>query len=137
MVGCETLREIRAEKGWEDMKKWIMAVMVLMLGVTVALAGSKKKVRWETVADLSARGDAKEVAVNRSIRMVQIECTEGTVIINTIVVREGGAKDPITVARRFNAGEKQDLDLGRVRNVTGLRISDSGRGRYRVNVKSR
>lgn len=117
------------------MKKWILAAMVLLLGVSVALAGSKKKDRWESIADLTAGRDAKEVAVNRSIRMVQIECTEGTVIVNTVVVREGGAKDPITVARRFNAGDKQDLDLGRERNVTGLRISDSGRGRYRVNVK--
>lgn len=118
------------------MKKWTWMMLVLVLGATVAFAG-KKKDRWEPVADLSPSRDAKEVAVNRSIRWVQLECLEGSVIINTVVIREGGAKDPITVARRFQAGEKHDIDLGRERNVTGLRISDGGRGRYRVSTKKR
>jgi hypothetical protein len=116
------------------MKKWMLAMVVLALGVSVALAG-KKKDAWQTIATLKSGGDAKEVAVNLSIRTVRIECIEGAVIVNTLVVREGGAKDPLTVARRFNAGDKQDLDLGRVRNVTGLRISDGGRGRYKILVK--
>ena len=116
------------------MKKWAWTVLVLVLGVTVAMGG-KKKDRWEALAELSPGKEAKEVAVNRTIRAVQIECLEGSVIVNTLVVREGGAKEALTVGRRFNAGDRQDLDLGRERNVTGLRISDGGRGRYRVSTK--
>jgi hypothetical protein len=116
-----------------EMKKWAWALVILFLGAAVAFGG--KKDRWSSLTDLSAGKDAKEVAVNRSIRMVQIECLEGSVIVNTVVIREGGAKDALTVGRRFNTGDKQDLDLGRVRNVTGLRISDGGRGRYRISTK--
>ena len=111
------------------MKKWILVLAVLVAGSMSASAG------WKTVAEVTAGGDAKELAVNRTIRTVQIECTEGSVIVNTVVIREGAAKDPITVARRFSQGEKQDLDLGRDRTVTGLRISDGGKGRYKVHAK--
>lgn len=117
----------------QQMKKWIVAIVVLLLGLSVSFADKKNS--WTTIATLVAGGDAKEVVVNRSVRMVQIECTQGIVIVNTVVVREGAGKNPITVARRFNAGESQDLDLGQARMVTGLRISDSGRGQYRINVK--
>jgi len=113
------------------MKKWAVAWMVLVLGTTAALAGSK----WTTVGTLTAGGSAKEVGVNRSIETVQIECTDGTVIVNTVVIREGAAKTPITVAQRFNAGDKRDLAVGGKRNVTGLRISDGGRGSYTIRVK--
>lgn len=95
----------------------------------------REKGGWQVVAELPAGGPAKEVAVNRDVRVIQIECTEGSVIVNTLVVREGPAKNPITVARRFNQGERQDVDLGGERQVSGLRISDGGRGKYRVRVK--
>lgn len=111
------------------MKKWLVAMAVAVLGAMTAQA------EWNTVSEVTAGGDAKELAVNRSIRTVEIECTEGTVIVNTLVVREGGAKTPITVARSFKAGDKQSLDLGSVRQVTGFRISDGGKGRYKVHVK--
>lgn len=112
-----------------SMKKLAMALAILLAGSTAAMAG------WKTIGEYTSGGDAKELAVNRTIRTVQIECTDGSVIVNTVVVREGAAKDPITVARRFNKGEKQDLDLGHDRNATGLRISDGGKGRYKVHVK--
>ncbi len=113
------------------MKKWILALAMVAVGATVALAG------WGTVAEVTAgsKGTATELAVNRTIRTVQIECTEGSVIVNTVVVREGGVKTPITVARRFNKGEKQDIDLGSARNVTGLRISNQGPGKFKVHAK--
>ena len=111
------------------MKKWMLAAALLVIGATLAAAD------WKTVAEVTAGGDAKELAVNRTIRTVQIECTEGTVIVNTVVIREGAGKNPITVARRFAKGEKQDIDLGTARQVTGLRISDGGRGKYKVHAK--
>lgn len=111
------------------MKKWIVAGLVLLAGVTVASAG------WKLASEVTAGGGAKELAVNRTIQTVQIHCITGPVIVNTIVVREGGKKTPFTVARRFNDGEKQNIDLGQSRNVTGLRISDGGRGTYKVFTK--
>ena len=127
----QTTWAIVPRKMEQQMKKWMLAVAVMMAGATVALAG------WGTVAEVTAgsKGDAVELAVNRAIRTVQIECTEGSVIVNTVVIREGGAKTPITVARRFNKGEKQDIDLGSVRNVTGLRISNQGPGKFKVHAK--
>jgi len=109
-------------------KKWILALAMVLLGATVVLAG------WQVVSDVTAGGGAKELAVNRTIRLIRMECTSGSVIINTVVVREGAAKNPITVARKFNVGEKWEHDLGGAHQVTGLRISDSGKGTYKVST---
>lgn len=106
-------------------------MVVLTLGATLAQAG------WKTVDRITATGktEARELAVNRTIRTVQIECTEGSVIVMTLWVREGAAKTEIRVARQFNKGDKQDYDLGSDRNVTGFRISDKGPGKYKVHAK--
>ena len=113
------------------MKKWWAALAALALSATAAWAD------WQTVAEVSAteKTEARELAVNRTIRTVQIECTEGSVIVMTLWVREGGAKTEIRVARQFNQGDKQDFDLGQDRNATGFRISDKGPGKYKVHVR--
>ena len=113
------------------MNKWLVVLAMLVLGATSALAD------WKTVAEITAtdKAEARELAVNRTIRTVQIECTEGSVIVNTLWVREGGAKTEIRVARLFNKGDKQDFDLSYDRNVTGFRISDKGPGKYKVHAK--
>ena len=116
------------------MKKTTLALLILLVAVLPA-AARKHKDNWQTLADLRPGKDAAEVAVNRTVRAIRIDCLEGPVIINTLVVREGAAKNPITVGRRFNAGESQDIDLGYNRNVTGLRISAGGRGTYRLSTK--
>ena len=115
----------------KTMNKWLVVLAMLVLGATSALAD------WKTVAEITAtdKGEARELAVNRTIRTVQIECTEGSVIVNTLWVREGGAKTEIRVARLFNKGDKQDFDLSYDRNVTGFRISDKGPGKYKVHAK--
>ena len=113
------------------MKKWWAALAALALSATAAWAD------WQTVAEVSAteKTEARELAVNRTIRTVQIECTEGSVIVNTLWIREGGAKTEIRVAKRFSQGEKQDIDLSYDRNVTGLRISNQGPGKFKVHAK--
>ena len=113
------------------MKKWILALALVVLGATMAQADRK------TISEITAtdKSEARELAVNRTIRTVQIECTEGSVIVNTLWVREGGAKTEIRVARKFNKGDKQDFDLSYDRNVTGFRISDKGPGKYKVHAK--
>ena len=113
------------------MKKWWAALAALALSATAAWAD------WQTVAEVSAteKTEARELAVNRTIRTVQLQCTEGSVIVMTLWVREGGAKTEIRVARQFAKGEKQDVDLSHARNVTGFRISDKGPGKYVIRAK--
>ena len=113
---------------------WMTGAAVM--GLWLGLAGlAEAKSDWHQVADLTAVGDAKEVAVNRQASKVRIVVQQGEVIINTLVVREGAGKTPITVARKFALKETCDLDLGNRKMVTGFRISDGGGGRYRVYVK--
>lgn len=109
--------------------------------VAVALAGSEALARDRPSADdqpveLRAIGEPKEVPVNREVTGCRIEVVNGSVIINTVVVREGGKKTPITVGRRLGVGESVDLPFGPKRLVTGLRISDGGGGTYRVFINA-
>jgi len=109
----------------------LSALVVLMCSVDSAEA--KKFVK---LADLSTGGGAKEVACNAdAVSIVRIVCTEGHVIINTVVVREGGKKTPHTVARRLEKGQNHAIQLGSPRKVTGIRISDDGNGKYVVQVR--
>lgn len=111
------------------MKRQLLVLALAATCASTALAG------WETVAEAAAGGAAKEFALNRTLRTVQIECTAGTVIVNTVTVREGPAKDTVSVGKAFAAGETRNIDLGYERAVTSLRISDGGQGRYKVNVQ--
>ncbi len=90
---------------------------------------------WARVAILQASPDAKEVAVNRNVSSIRIRVIEGTVIINTVVARQGTQRTAYTVGRRLQTGQHVDVDLGGRRNVTGLRISDDGRGRYEIQAR--
>ena len=109
---------------------WILALATVAMSATMALAAD-----WRTIEEVKVDGQPKEMVVNQTLRTVQIECTDGTVIVNTIWVREGAARSPITVTRRFNKGEKQDIDLGSDRLVTGFRIGAGGAGKYKILVK--
>ena len=85
------------------------------------------------MGELNAGGEAKEVAVNRVISQCYLEIVSGTVSINTLVVRPEKLALPQTA--RLTPGQLHVIDLGGSRNVTGFRISDNGRGVYRVFVK--
>ncbi len=90
---------------------------------------------WTEIAQQHAGGGAKEVPVNRDISRVQIVCQDAPVIINTVVMREGGKKTPFTLGKRFSAGETFVISLGGKHHVTGLRISDDLKGGYLVRVE--
>ena len=92
---------------------------------------------YSRVGSYTAGGSAKETGApsGRPIRKVRIVATSGSVIVNTVVVREGASKTPHTLAVRLAAGESREIDLGSARNVTGLRISDGGKGTYEVQVR--
>ncbi len=112
----------------------VLAGIVMVLAAGLALPAAAKD-KWQALGEFQARGDAKEVAVNRVCATCEIEVLEGSVIIQTFVIREGGQKTPITVAQRFEKGQKHAIDLGVKRLITGFRISDGAGGRYRVQVR--
>ena len=102
-----------------------------------ARSGASLPKGYSRVGSYTAGGSAKETGApsSRPIRKVRIVATSGSVIVNTVVVREGGAKTPHTLAVRLAAGESREIDLGSARNVTGLRISDGGKGTYEIQVR--
>jgi hypothetical protein len=90
---------------------------------------------WHKVATLTAGGQAKEVTVNRDARTVRITAESGTVVVNTVVVREGAKTTPHPVTAKLTAKAHHDIDLGTKTRITGLRISDGDKGTYTVSVK--
>jgi hypothetical protein len=109
---------------------------ILSLAVCLMLAGiATASDDWHKLATLTASGKAKEVPVNREVSAVRFTVDSGTVVLNTVVVREGAKATPHRVAIKLNATESRDYDLGAKLHVTGLRISDSDKGTYTVYVK--
>ncbi len=85
------------------------------------------------IGDFTAGGEAKEIAVNREIRHCYLQWLSGTPSINTVVIRPD--KTALPQAVRLQPGALHVIDLGSKRHVAGFRISDGGRGTYRVIVK--
>jgi hypothetical protein len=108
---------------------WMLAVLMWVTGASMADKAGVK------VGEFQAGGDAKEMAVNQQVSKVIIKCTDGSVIINTVVVRDGGNKTPHSVGARLNKGDTQQISVGDKVNCSGLRISDAGTGTYVVRVK--
>lgn len=78
-------------------------------------------------------GGAKEVVLGGGKRRAWIEISQGEVGFNTIVLRRGGNKQSITVSTRFSQGQRYDIPIDG--EVTGIRISSKGNGRFRVYAK--
>lgn len=91
---------------------------------------------WKKVGDkIQASGPAKELTFDREISKFQISVDEGTVIINSVWVRNGAERFEIRVGRAFSKGDKQDIEIGPKQKATGLRLGHSGGGTYNVWVK--
>lgn len=110
----------------------LLAVGFMMFGPGIQEVEART---WRHVANLSTGGGAKEVAINRNVQHFRIICTDGSVIINTVVIREGGKTTPIRISQRLNKDETREFSTTDKTNVTGLRISDDGRGQYAVYVR--
>lgn len=93
----------------------------------------KRPKKSTVIGDFATSKEAKEIPVNREISRCYLQLLSGTVSINTVVVRPEKTALPQTV--RLKPGEFHIIELGSKRLVTGFRISDSGRGTYRVIVK--
>ena len=83
--------------------------------------------------DFTAGGGAKEFPFSPGHRRCTIEVVDGSVGFRTIVVRRGGAKQSVTINATLQRGQTLDVPIDA--QATGLRISDTGRGRYRVIVR--
>ena len=83
--------------------------------------------------EFQAGGGAKEYAFPAGQSRCTITVIDGSVGFNTIVIRAGGAKRSQTISATFQRGQSFEVPIDR--NSTGLRISDTGRGRYRVSVR--
>ncbi len=111
-------------------------VLILVTVITALFAlNARAGDDWKTIAELTAGGDAKEVEYSGAISKLKIECTSGSVIINTVVIRKGGDKLPFKVGARIESGKTQLVTVGDQQGVTGLRVSDDGRGTYKVRVR--
>jgi hypothetical protein len=116
-------------------KLWmfLMVGAVMAFGTVNARAESK---HWHEVASYSVDGkDAVEAGVDRpSVTFIKITCTDGSIVVNTLVVREGGNKKPFTVGKRIEKGDSHVIEIGETK-ATGFRISHDGRGSYVIHVK--
>ena len=89
--------------------------------------------RAASAGEFQAGGNAKEYAFPAGHSRCTITVIDGSVGFRTIVIRNGGNKRSQTVNATFQRGQSFDVPIDR--NSTGLRISDTGRGRYRVDVR--
>jgi hypothetical protein len=113
----------------KQLKNWTIGLAAFALAAVGAYAGD-----WHRCGDYTTGGGAKEVPANyQNVRRVQIQCIDGGVNIQTLWVRNGGQKKEHRVARSLGRGQTYEIELGG-QDTTGFRISDSGNGRYRVNV---
>ena len=92
----------------------------------------QKNNRPET-GEFQAGGGAKEYSFSAGHYRCTITILDGSVGFNTIVIRAGGNKRSQTIGAKFQRGQSFDVPIDR--DSTGLRISDTGRGRYRVSVR--
>jgi hypothetical protein len=111
----------------------VILALAAVSGLAVPAARADEK--WHHLGELQAGKEPAEVTVNREISKVRIICKAETLVINTVVVREGAAKTPIEVAKKFAKDEEYVVDLGGRKMVTGLRISNPGTGRYLLSVR--
>ncbi len=109
---------------------WLTAALVC-LSFSPAMGAPK----WISIGEFQAGGDGKVAAYNGPVSVCRIVCTDGSVIVNTVIVLEGQKKTPISVGVRIPAGQMHEIVLpGGHRTVTGFRISDNARGKYRLEV---
>ena len=74
------------------------------------------------------------IPTRNPIKQILIASTSGSVAVNTVVLREGGAKTSFPVSVRLEAGQTQMVELGGHRKATGIRVSTGGKGTFDVYV---
>ena len=82
--------------------------------------------------EFQAGGSAKEFSFPEGNTRCTITVVDGAVGFRTIVVRRGGSKQSITINATHKRGQAFDVPIDR--SATGIRVSDTGSGRYRIAV---
>ena len=113
----------------------IVVAMVIAFGFVQNAEAGKKK--FFQVAELTASGGASEVKLNgvKEASWLKVHVMEGTVVINTVVLREGAKKTSIKMAVKLEKGKEHTISLNGMHSLTGIRLSNSGGGVYRVYLK--
>lgn len=88
---------------------------------------------WVVVGDFVSGGDAKEVVFGQGANECVIEVVQGSVGFNTVVLRRGAKKQSVTISAKYTPGALIPLPIDR--EVTGVRVSDTAGGRYRVKIR--
>ena len=118
------------------MKMTYLLVAGLFLGSMLTATPAHADGKWKNYGHVTVdKKDAVELGVGQKVSKVRITCTDGSIIINTLVVRQAGAKTPHTVGARIDKGEEQMIEIGDEVMVDGFRISYDGRGSFKVDVK--
>jgi hypothetical protein len=108
-----------------------LALAIASLSFSTALGAPK----WISIGEFQAGGDVKAAAYSGPVSFCRIVCTEGSVIANTLIVLEADKRTPIRLDVRIPAGQLKEIALpDGPRNVTGFRIKDNARGKYRLEV---
>ncbi len=110
---------------------WVVVMVALSLG-----GSAMAKDKWHMVGEFDVTSvNAREISVGSDVSKVRFYVVDGGVIINTFVVRQGSTTTSYTVGRKLQKDQSQDVDVGSKSGVTGLRVSEDGRGRYRIYVQ--
>lgn len=97
----------------------------------------QSKSQWRYIATISANGDSKAVELpgGGSISHFKLKGTAGSLIIDTLVIREGGNAEHFPISTQFSPGQEVNKDLSRIYNSTGFRVSRRGSGSVELYVQ--
>ena len=98
-------------------------------------ASKQSRDEWTFIGSATASDEATEFKLNRHVSACRLICSEGNLIINTLVVRRGNNKQFMPVKARLKTGQTTDLTITGKAPVTGFRISHQGQGTFEVYVK--
>ncbi len=114
---------------------YIIVALIITFGFAQNVNAGKHK--FFQVAEFTATGGAHEVKLDgvKEASWLKIHVMSGTVVINTVVLREGSKKTPIKVTVKLTKGQEHTVSLNGMHSLTGIRISNNGGGVYRVYLK--
>jgi hypothetical protein len=121
------------------MKQKLLITILSLVAITAciympnAVAGGKHKYRY--IAEFKAEGKPKRMELSRKAGWCMIRVTEGTVIIDSVVVVEGDKKTMVPVTNKLVKGDKKTINIGPSRQITALIINDREGGTYKVYLK--